>query len=349
MKSLFLFLLAYITAPTTASLTYRGVDWSSLAVEEAAGKRFSDLDGVTKPLEKILINNGVNTVRQRLWFGAGSYDLQYNLALAKRAHAAGLQVYLDIFFSETWTDPGHQTTPTAWAGLGIAALAAEIQSYTQSVMNSFQSAGVPLAMVAIGNEITEGLLWPLGKMSTSPANVATLLHAASAGIKASSLATKPKIIIHLDNGWNWATQEWWYNSVLAAGPLKTSDFDVQGVSYYPFYNSAATLAALKTSLGNIKAKYGKEVMVVETDWPSSCPKPAYAFPVDTKGIPWSEAGQATWIKDVASVVQGAGGDGFFYWEPTWVDNAPLGSSCAWVVMFGIDGKPFSSINVFKSI
>lgn len=74
-------------------------------------------------------------------------------------------------------------------------------------MNSFHSAGVPLSIVAIGNEITEGLLWPVGDMSDSPSNVATLLHAASAGIKASQLATQPKILIHLDNGWDWDTQE----------------------------------------------------------------------------------------------------------------------------------------------
>ncbi|KAK4553140.1 hypothetical protein LTR86_009867 [Recurvomyces mirabilis] len=340
--------LAWV-ASAAAGLTYRGVDWSSIAVEETSGKTFSDLDGKTKPLEQILTNNGVNILRQRLWYGNGDYDLDYNLKLAKRAHAAGLQIYLDIFFSTTWTDPGHQTTPSAWSGASITTLASDVQSYTQSVMNSFQSAGIPLAMVAIGNEITDGLLWPLGNLNSSPKNVATLLHAASAGIKASSLSTKPKIIIHTDNGWNWSTQQWWYDTVLGAGPLKSSDYDIQGVSYYPFYNPSATLASLKTSLTSMKSKYGKGIMVVETDWPSSCPNPAYAFPSDTKSIPWNEAGQATWIKDVASTVQSAGGDGLFYWEPAWVDNASLGSSCAWCVMFGIDGKAFTGLNVFKSI
>ena len=180
-------------------------------------------------------------------------------------------------------------------------------------MNSFQSAGIPLAIVAIGNEITAGLLWPVGEMSESPKNVATLLHAASAGIKASKLTTKPKIMIHLDNGWKYETQKWWYDTVLGAGPLSAGYYDIQGVSYYPFYNPDATLASLKSSLTSMKSKYGKEVVVAETNWPASCPDPAYSFPSDAKSIPFSTAGQSTWIKDVASAVEAAGGDGLFYW------------------------------------
>lgn len=53
-------------------------------------------------------------------------------------------------------------------------------------------------------------------------------------------------MIHLDNGWSWSTQQYFYQTVLAEGPLLTTDFDMMGVSYYPFYNSAATLASLKS-------------------------------------------------------------------------------------------------------
>lgn len=99
-----------------AALTYKGVDWSSLLVEEASGQSYIGIDGTSKPLEDILHNNGVNTVRQRLWYGTSDddYNVDYNVKLAKRAQAVGLEVYLDIFFSDTWTDPGHQTTPSAW-------------------------------------------------------------------------------------------------------------------------------------------------------------------------------------------------------------------------------------------
>jgi arabinogalactan endo-1,4-beta-galactosidase len=102
-------------------------------------------------------------------------------------------------------------------------------------INSFQSAGVPLSMVSIGNEITAGMLWPLGEISVNGFyNLARLLHSASAGVKDSTVSPQPSIMIHLDNGSNYDTQEWWYDSVLAEDPFTTSDFDVQGVSYYTF-------------------------------------------------------------------------------------------------------------------
>lgn len=217
------------------------------------------------------------------------------------------------------------------------------------VSNTFEAAGIPLAFVSLGNEITAGLLWPTGDTS-SYYNIATLLHSASSGVKYSDLSTQPKIIIHLDNGWDWDTQEYFYETVLAEGPLLTTDFDVMGVSYYPFYNEDATLTNLQTSLENMAAKWGKEIMVVETDWPTSCPDPEYPFPSDTTSIPISTAGQTTWMEDVAAVVEGvSGGIGLLYWEPAWINNADLGSSCANCLMVSSTGEASSSLSVFLDI
>ncbi|KAK3936487.1 glycoside hydrolase [Diplogelasinospora grovesii] len=335
----------------SASLTYKGVDWSSVTVEENAGITYKTASGATEPLEKILAENGVNTVRQRVWVNpsGGTYNVAYNLALAKRAKAAGLGVYLDFHFSDTWADPGHQTIPSGWP-TAIDDLAWELYNYTLDVSNQFQAAGIQPTIMSIGNEITAGLLWPTGSTS-SWANVARLLHSASAGIKDSGLNPKPEIMIHLDNGWNWSTQNNWYTNVLKQGTLTLSDFDMMGVSYYPFYSSSATLASLKSSLTNMANAWpGKQIVVAETDWPTSCPSPAYAFPSDTKSIPFSAAGQATWITDVANVVAGVnGGAGLFYWEPAWVQNANLGSSCADNCMFSSSGTALSSLAVFEAI
>lgn len=345
--------LTLLSPVVHASLSFRGVDWSSLLVEEAAGKTYKNAAGTVQPLETILNNSGVNTVRQRLWVNPsdGNYNLAYNVKLAKRAQAAGLQIYLDMHFSDTWADSGHQATPAAWAGYAIDDLAREVYNYTLATMNTFQSNGIPLSIVSIGNEITAGMLWPLGVTSNSTGlyNLARLLHSASAGIKDSALSTKPRIMIHLDNGWNWAKQQWWYDTVLAEGPLTSSDYDAQGVSYYPFYNSTATLASLETSLTNMRGKYGKEIMVVETNWPTWCPSPAFSFPADTTSIPFSVAGQTKWMKDVASRVTIADGVGLFYWEPAWIDGPNLGSSCAYNLMVNGSGVAMASLAVFSSI
>ena len=85
-----------------AALPYKGVDWSSLLIEEKAGKSYKNAAGQTQPLETILKANGVNTIRQRLWTANGDYDLDYNVRLAKRAKAAGLGIYLDLHYSDSW-------------------------------------------------------------------------------------------------------------------------------------------------------------------------------------------------------------------------------------------------------
>lgn len=103
-------------AVTHAALTYKGVDWSSVAVEEAAGYSYKTASGTTEALETILAGAGVNIVRQRVWVNPsdGSYDLDYNLELAKRAKAAGLGLYLDLHLSDTWADPSNQAIPSGW-------------------------------------------------------------------------------------------------------------------------------------------------------------------------------------------------------------------------------------------
>jgi arabinogalactan endo-1,4-beta-galactosidase len=259
-------LLALATA-TSAALTYKGVDWSSLLVEEAAGRSYIGLNGVKSPLETILAANGVNTVRQRLWVNPSdkTYNLDYNLRLARRAHAANLKLYLDLHFSDTWADPAHQKIPSGWpAAADIDNLAWKLYNYTLETSNAFASAGLPIALLSLGNEITAGTLFPAGQLSTSsgPYNLARLLHSAAAGVKDSKLSPKPKLMLHLDNGWNFETQQWWYDTLLKQGPLTSADFDVQGVSYYPFYNEGATLVRLKSSLTAMRQKYGKEIMVV---------------------------------------------------------------------------------------
>lgn len=111
MKSTFAFVLAqFLSSTASASLTYRGVDWSSTLAEESAGYTHKNSSGAIIPLEKILVDSGVNAVRQRLWVNPadGEYDLDYNLKLAKRAQAAGLEIYLDMHLSDTWADPSHQ-------------------------------------------------------------------------------------------------------------------------------------------------------------------------------------------------------------------------------------------------
>lgn len=219
-------------------------------------------------------------------------------------------------------------------------------NYTLNVCNTFAEHSIPVDMVSLGNEIRNGLLWPLGKPDSGYANIARLLHSGASGVKDSSLDSKPSVMIHLDNGWDWERLRGFFDNVLDSSSnssgvgdgddmLKSTDFDLIGLSYYPFYDSKATLSSLQTSLSNLVATYDKEVLIVETNWPVACSSPDDQFPEDLADIPFSVDGQGEFLRRLGEAASNA--SGMYYWEPGWVDNAGLGSSCEDNLLVDSDG------------
>ena len=214
--------------------------------------------------------------------------------------------------------------------------------YTHFHASSSSSEGLNCEM-QVGNEINNGFLSPVGETSVNGLNpVSQLLHSAINGAKS---VGSPKILLHLANGWDWSDLQWFFTGVFIQGALSNSQIDIIGVSFYPFYDAGATLTALKSSLTNLANLMGKDIVVAETDWPVACSGVKLTEP----SISVSTAGQETWIKDIASVLDGlpnghgkgiceytSGGCGdrctdacvAVYWEPSWIGNANLGSGCS---------------------
>lgn len=192
-------------------------------------------------------------------------------------------------------------------------------------MQAFKNAGVTVDILQVGNEINDGLLWPVGQISKNGINpVSQLLHSAVNGARAVS---SPKIMLHLANGWDQSDQTWFYKNVFIQGAFATTDLDIIGVSFYPFYDTRATLAALKSSLTALTGVIQKPIIVAETDWPVTCS----GVTLSEKGVAVSTAGQVTWIQDIKNVLTSLPnglGQGILYWEPGWVGNAALGSGCS---------------------
>ncbi|KAK7694150.1 hypothetical protein QCA50_001330 [Cerrena zonata] len=325
------------------ALTYRGSDLSSIAVVEKNGITYTD-NGQKLPFETILKNHGSNAARIRIWT-AGDYNLNYALALGKRVKAAGMTLIIDLHFSDTWADPGKQAIPSSWPK-DLNGLNTQIYTYTQSVVKAFANQGTPIDILQVGNEINNGLLWPVGQIAQNGFSpVSQLLHSAINGAKS---AGSPKILLHLANGWNWSGLNSWFSGVFIPGALAASEVDIIGVSFYPFYDSGATLSALKSSLTNLANKMGKPIVVAETDWPVTCSGVSLTEP----SIPVSASGQETWIKDIKNVLTALPnglGQGIFYWEPGWIGNANLGSGCSDNLLVGSNGATRSSINIFNDM
>jgi arabinogalactan endo-1,4-beta-galactosidase len=102
--------------------------------------------------------------------------------------AAGMKIYLDVMYSDFWADPTQQNIPAAWQGEDLAQLT--VRSYTRQVIAALANQGTPVDMVSIGNEIRNGILWPVGEINCASgsgcggwANLAQLLKAGVAGAR----------------------------------------------------------------------------------------------------------------------------------------------------------------------
>ncbi|HEY0989300.1 MAG TPA: glycosyl hydrolase 53 family protein [Kofleriaceae bacterium] len=327
----------------------------SFAIQEAAiGSVYTDRGRAALP-EQILADHGANFVRLRLWLDppGGYSNLSSVLAMAQRAHAAGMQLLLDFHYSDFWADPGKQNTPAAWQQQDLATLATTVRTYTHDVLAALAAQGTPAAMVQIGNEIRTGMLWPLGWADAWSgdgwANLGTLLRAAAAGV-ADSPEPTPRIVIHFDQGGDNAFSRKFFDRVVE----QRVPFDVIGLSYYPFWHG--TITQLRTNLADLTARYQKQVMIVETQYGwtlangDSLGNFLWQQSQVIPGYPATPDGQLAFAFDLVSAlaaVPGGRGAGIFYWQPEWIPGIGWtpgeGTPNDNLTMFDFSGRALPSV------
>lgn len=258
-----------------------------------------------------------------------TYNLPTILSLAQRFTSKSLQIYLDLHFSSYWADPAKQTPPASWPS-DLEPLADTVQTYVSSVIREFYTAGVPLALVSLGNEIRNGMLWPLGKVDVGVEDeeertegfrgLATLLKAARRGVDDGVAASNPpntnttddngnviiipppQVMIHIDNGWDLTMLTRWFTALVSTNIFSVSDWDVFGLTFYPFYGTGATFETLTNTVNSLAETYGKAIHVVETDWPVACGGEG-APSLSEPEIPISVEGQLEWVGRIVDVVK----------------------------------------------
>lgn len=325
-----------------------GMDFSSLEETESLGGAFYQ-NGARGDLVELLRQNGTNAARLRLWadpfsqtfepYGAGNCDLACVMRLARRAKAQGMRFLLDIHYSDFWCDPGRQLPPKAWASLGLNELCDRVYAYTRAVLLTLEEANLAPDMVQVGNEITNGMLWPLGRLSdpepggkrTGYENLSRLINA---GCKAVREQSKARVMLHLERSGDNAVWREWFDELIARG----ADFDVIGASYYPYWHGS--FEQLEHNLNDMIARYGKDIMVVETAYAftSAHFDPAReganlvindaikCFDGSDAPYPLTKQGQIAFVERLLALVKGLDGGrgkGVYYWEPAWL---PLNGS-----------------------
>ncbi|MCI9080970.1 MAG: cellulase family glycosylhydrolase [Lachnospiraceae bacterium] len=362
----------------------KGMDVSTLLELEALGAKFQDADGDERDVLSILQEYGTNAIRIRLWnhpysqegepYGGGTNDMDSVITLAKRVRERGMYILLDVHYSDFWADPGKQIKPKAWADFTGKRLEYAVYDYTLAMLRNFRTEGVFPDMIQVGNELSNGLLWPDGKRP----NYENIAWFVSAGIRAVRAVDQDMpIMIHLDNGGNNALYREWFDSYFENDGL---DFDIIGLSYYPFWHGS--MKDLENNMRDLAERYGKELIVAEVSMgytmedyakyenlkqgerKGMATKPSLVKKVE---YPMTKKGQADFMEDlmkrIARVPKGLG-RGFFYWEPAWIpvpgsgwateaslkymkDPGPCGNEWANQALFDYDGRPLPALDVIK--
>jgi arabinogalactan endo-1,4-beta-galactosidase len=305
----------YTMTPATANVVGADVGW--LTQLQSMGYTWTDTTGASGSALQILKNHGVNTIRIRTFvnptitagvLGVGDNDQAGSIALAVLANSMGFKIMIDFHYSDTWADPGHQTTPAAWTNDSYAQLQTDVYNYTFGFMTALAAEGITPQYVQVGNEINSGMLWPIGSVGATTSNgnnftqVTGLINSGYSAVKAVSPTTQ--VVIHIATISNLTDFEWFFDGLTAAG----GNFDVIGGSYYDGPTNITTVAA---NLKTLSARYNKPVMICEIGYLYSDPTDAYT---DIQG-----AIQAM------NAVPGNMGLGVFYWEPEAPDDSSTGN------------------------
>lgn len=361
----------------------KGMDISTLIELEKLGVDYKDKEGNSRELLSVLKEYGVNAIRIRVWndpydengapYGAGTNDLKTALEIAKRVKAAGMQILLNLHYSDFWADPGKQFVPKAWRGYSVEQLEAAVYNFTKEVLEAFQDNNCFPDMFQVGNELSNGLLWPHGKVPNWD-NIARLLNA---GIRASrDIKKELPLMIHLDNGGNNSLYREWFDHFMEKG----EDFEVIGLSYYPFWHGS--LNELEYNMNDIAKRYGKDLIVAEVSMgytmedyseyekltseqrKGMATRPALVEKID---YPMTKQGQADFMADFLNRVAHVSDDlgkGFYYWEPGWLpvagsgwateaslnyieDKGPCGNEWANQALFDYEGHPLAALDIIK--
>jgi arabinogalactan endo-1,4-beta-galactosidase len=272
-----------------------GADLSWVQEQEDQGVRFTDR-GEQKEILAILKDRGFNWIRLRVfndpkakngYSSKGYCNLAHTLTMAKRIRAAGMRFLLDFHYSDTWADPAHQFKPAAWADLRGASLEKAVHDHTRDVVAALKKQGTPPDMVQVGNEISNGFLWPDGDVWKSGKwdVFCGLVKAGIAGAKQAEPSVQ--IMLHLACGGQNAQSRAFLDKIVA----QRIAFDIIGQSYYSKWHGP--LNDLKSNLADLASRYAQEIIVVE-----------YSVP------------NVRQINDIVHGLPEGKGLGTFIWEPT---------------------------------
>lgn len=287
-----------------------GADISWLSQQESWNTVYRNRKGKKEDLMTILKDEqGLNALRFRVWVNpsGGWSGKQDVINLCKRAHAKGFDIMIDFHYSDTWADPGSQTIPAQWQGHTVDQLAQDIYDHTYDVLYSLKSLGIIPKWVQIGNETKRGMLYDVGKTSSTQGykNFAQFINSGYKAIK--DVDESIQAIVHLPDGDDNSLYRSMFDNLKKHG----AKWDIIGMSAYPRWSHLEPAEEIRQVIANIKdmkSRYGTPVMIVETGHYNDRPVESNNF-----------------LADFFKALIDNGALGAFYWEPEAMSGYELGA------------------------
>lgn len=320
------------------------VDISTYPEIAASLPTFYQADGQESSFLSILQENGVNTIRLRLWVNPvdGHAGLEEVKELSETVTSMGFDTWITLHYSDTWADPGQQITPLQWQGLSFHDLKDSVTAYTQQVVTELQP-----TYLQIGNEINSGFLHPSGDLSSNFQQFTELLNASINTVR--TTAEDTKIILHYA-GFEGAV--WFFDQI------NTLDYDIIGLSYYPIWHGKS-LDDLQTQMQKISQAYDKEILIAETAYPFTLEWNDWTNNIVGESdqlilpdFPATPDGQRDFIKHIRHIANEVeNGIGFCYWGAeliAWKGNqSPDASSWENQALFDFQNKALPVLGEFS--
>ena len=198
-------------------------------------------------------------------------------------------------------------------------------------MRKIKEKDIPVSHIQIGNEITNGILFPHGKIDwngdkdASFAKVSSILNAGIKGVK--EYYPEAKIIVHLERSFDQETYREYVNQLRKHHVA----FDIIGSSYYPFWHRGFN--EYFSNMDMLINELGVKAMNCELGYPWTLED--YRKDLDgdkhlvinddnteelKKYLPYeiSSKGQKEFLRDFIKLSKEHHLEGVFYWEPLWV-------------------------------
>ena len=305
------FWISLISVAQTKETFWLGADISGTPEQEAMG--VMNYNDENHPMENTALMKyyGLNAVRLKVWVNPdrGFNTPEYVLEMARRAKDLGMEIMINFHYSDTWADPGHNNSPKEWEGKDIVDVKGKLAEHTKYTLQLLKDNGITVKWVQVGNETTNGMIWPMGRI---PDHMEAYVELSNAGYEAVKEVYPQAIVItHLDDGYNRFLYEYVFHALKRLG----GKFDAIGMSVYPYWSKIdqTTKEAVTDIIDNVNflsKEFECPVYIVETGAEVTKPEEGYDFI----------------SRLIHAVMNDTNGNcpGVFYWEPTAVHTPEKG-------------------------